>query len=437
MYLVTFLLTVGGGLCKETGFMAVFVSAVYEFLFNSRYACVYRRVAILTTLGVFMLIWRNWYTNGTEVNMSVQDNPVSFETLHSIRRILSYAYIHGKYFLLLFVWPGVTLSYDYSLSAIPIIRSLDDCRNLLSVCVYLCVFGLLHICCVKRIIMGLFSMSIVLIPWLPASNILFPVGTVIGERLLYTSSVGVVLLCSSALRSDSSRLKYFLYFVLFVYYWIRTGFRVLDWSSGDSLFVRDGHSQPFSSKTQFNLGITYMSSKQYDRAIPALIRCAAADPMSALPYWRIGQIEILRGNFKTAESWLMEASTKFSATLMIKDEEIFHDIAVAVFQNKKIERAHFYLGLALEINPNFPKGLNNFGCLLASTDALKSVQYLNKAVSLNPHNYIYLSNLLFMAKYTKSEKIVNSTKKIFNQNFPQVLTSQLKNDCVWEFVPAT
>ncbi len=60
-----------------------------------------------------------------------------------------------------------------------------------------------------------------------------------------------------------------------------------------------------------------------------------SDPLSSLPYFRIGEIEILRGDFASAERWLIEASTKFGASLMVPDEEIFHDLALALFQNGK------------------------------------------------------------------------------------------------------
>jgi Flp pilus assembly protein TadD len=155
--------------------------------------------------------------------------------------------------------------------------------------------------------------------------------------------------------------------------------------------------------------------------------------MSALPYWRIGQIEILRGNFTAAEAWLMEASTKFSATLMIKDEEIFHDIAVAVFQNKKVDRAHFYLSLALEINSRFPKGLNNYGCLLASSDPTKSVGFLKRAVELKPDHPIYIDNLWFMSQYIGDTETATSAKRLRDK---LGLTNSGKRDCVWEFIPA-
>merc|ERR1712093_581826 len=132
---------------------------------------------------------------------------------------------------------------------------------------------------------------------------------------------------------------------------IRTFFRTRVWSSSESLFLHDGHTQLTSSKTQFNLGITHMGRQEWDAAIEALVRCAWADPLSSLPFYRIGQIEILRGRHASAEKFLSAAIDKFGASLMVRDEEVFHDLAVAMFQNGKVEAADTRLRIALQLNP--------------------------------------------------------------------------------------
>jgi Flp pilus assembly protein TadD len=434
-------LTALGGLSKEIGFMAPIVAGLVEVVRSKKIGTF--KFSTLVIVGLSLMVSRHRYTNGTEVNMSVQDNPFSYET-DVKTRWLSYAFLHQKYFqLLVFPWD---LCYDYSLNAIPVLREFSDVRVLFVLAGYGCVFTGIH-WVVRNLSKNsdsifaqniLISVALMVIPFLPAANILFPVGTVIGERLLYTPSIGFIALtaivCEKLVIKRKQLVVSFLA-ILIAFYLVRTGLRVQDWRDGDTLFIADGHRQQASSKTQFNLGITYMSQKHYDKAIAALVRCAAADPMSALPYWRIGQIEVLRGNFTRAEAWLMEASTKFSATLMIKDEEIFHDIAVAVFQNKKIERADFYMTLALEINSKFPKGLNNMGCLVASRDPSRSVAYIRKAVELKPDNGLYLSNLEFMAQYAGDPNSVEFAKSV-RQRFPNTATTS-RRDCVWEFVPAS
>ena len=432
------IMTLLSGLSKETGFTAPMIAALINLVKEKRFFTA--KFFLLFTLAVSLFWWRHRYTNGTEVNMSVQDNPFSYET-EFLHRFYSFGMVHAKYLdLLLF---PTHLCYDYSLTAMPILRSVTDIRILGVLSAYLTV------CLLVKTIVSLYlgnhplgkqlliGFIVAVIPWLPASNILFPVGTVVGERLLYTPSIGFVVMVGSLMdhivRSNKARMIK-LSFIFISLYMARTALRVSDWADGDTLFLRDGHRQQASSKTQFNLGITHMSNKNYDKAVAALIRCAAADPMSALPYWRIGQIEILRGNFTTAEAWLMEASTKFSATLMIKDEEIFHDIAVAVFQNKKIERAYFYLSLALEINPRFPKGLNNYGCLIASKEPKKSTEFIRKAVEMKPDHKLYLSNLLFMSQYAGETAVHEWVRSL-----PDAagIVNDYRKDCVWEFIPAS
>ena len=425
--------TVLAGLSKETGFTAPLIAAGITVV-NQSQRIPLARIGIQAATGIILMAWRHWFTNGTEVNMSVQDNPVSYEQIWLLR-LLSYGFIHAKYFQLL-VFP-LELCYDYSLTAIAIVREVYDVRCLFTLAGYTGIAA-----CMQYSVRAFTSaggknlvicLALMIVPWLPASNILFPVGTVIGERLLYTPSVGFVLFVVAGMSRIKSleRTRIAFAMILVALYAVRTAIRVTDWEDGDTLFIRDGHRQTASSKTQFNLGITHMSNKNYDRAVAALIRCAAADPMSALPYWRIGQIEILRGRFVSAESWLMEASTKFSATLMIRDEEIFHDIAVAVFQNKKWERAHYYLTLALEINKAFPKGLNNYGCLLASRDPSKSIDFLRRAVDLKPGHQLYLDNYAFMAEYSGNVEAQTFSQRLRN-NGPLP-----RRDCVWEFVPAS
>ena len=428
------------GLCKEIGFTAPLIAAGITAIRERRIGS--PKFFLLVSVAIILMIWRHRYTNGTEVNMSVQDNPFSYETSR-VNRWLSFAFVHAKYLQLL-VWP-LELCYDYSLNAIPIVRWIDDVRLLFSLSGYCAIFVGLHYVffhikreC-ERTQKLLICAVLILVPFLPASNIMFPVGTVIGERLLYTPSIGLVMLVCLVMERIYSKAYRIpiqgLMGMMILFYLIRTGIRVSDWQDGDTLFLRDGHRQTASSKTQFNLGITHMSNKDYDRAVAALIRCAAADPMSALPYWRIGQVEILRGNFTTAEAWLMEASTKFSATLMIKDEEIFHDIAVAVFQNKKIDRADFYLSLALEINPRFPKGLNNFGCLIASRDPKRAVEFLRKAVDLKPDHGLYIGNLGFMAQYVGDQNNAQVDEQLRVKYHSEM--KNFRRDCVWEFVPAS
>lgn len=469
------LLITASGLCKETGFMFFFLLIGIEFLdllhawdkaasvCESVHEAVWRRarvrlpLLVASTVLSFMLRYR--HTGGTELNMSPQDNPISFESSRWVR-MLSYSFLHGVYTRLLW-WPQF-LCYDYSMDAIPMLRSATDCRLMLPLAAYVGAAAALtsalrasaHI---RRA--SLVSLAMLVVPFVPASNVFFPVGTVIGERLLYIPSAGFCLAivvclhaghtalsptlpkkrsCQGSPRSLSPQpfalrrqaIGGGLILTMLAVLGVRTFIRVRTWSSGETLFIVDGMRQPTSSKTQFNLGITYMQRQEWDLAVEALVRCAWADPLSSLPFYRIGQIEILRGNFASAERWLSAALDKFGASLMVRDEEVFHDLALAMFQIGKRDAAERRLQIALQLNPDFAKGWNNFGCCMASQSIENALRAVRKAVQLAPENPQYWANLAVLAGHTGDQATAMEAWRQASMLYPGMPEPR---DCAWEF----
>ncbi|CEM22530.1 unnamed protein product [Vitrella brassicaformis CCMP3155] len=422
------------------------------------------RLLIVATLTAFTFVARHRYTGGTTLKMSPQDNPISFEPLFKTRA-LSFAYIHSVYGRLL-VWPFF-LCYDYSKEAIPMVRSFGDMRLLAPLACYLslasaCVWGLVTLLTTRRerhgegraVAMGL---ALLVVPFLPASNVLFHVGTVVGERLLYLPSIGfcVMVPCvvativkrSESMRSSGNgngskgergghRLACLMVLVcgVTVAVWgYRSYLRALTWESGARLNIVDGLRQLRSAKTQFNLGITYMMAQQFDMAREALQRSISADPESVLPYWRLGQMCIFQGNFSDAENWLGEARSKYGGTFVVRDEEVFHDYAVALHHNGKPQEAVENLQLALKLNPNFAKGLNNLACATVQKDIRTALDYVKKAVESSPHQILYWANLHLLARHTGEKHLADMALQSAQQ-LDLGFTAQ--STCVWQFEPA-
>jgi len=499
------MLIVASGLCKETGFtlFAVFLlMEILDILAASgrqqpmRVLCRTRiRVAALVLATVMVFIARYRHTSGTELNMSPQDNPISFEVSRTVR-ILSYAYIQGVYARLL-CWPQF-LCYDYSMDAIPAVRTARDCRLLLPLTAYVGLMVAVTLAMrapLRYRRAGLLSLTLLIVPYLPASNVLFPVGTVVGERLLYIPSAGFCLVicvalhgalarwmsatgvagdgnqfpsidkapcagfatapararrggrvasreplreCAEVLGPQISSRRVLVSIVValmaIAVLAVRTFLRVCVWESSETLFLHDGHTQQTSSKTQFNLGITHMQRQEWDQAVEALVRCAWADPLSSLPFYRIGQIEILRGRFQSAESFLSAAIDKFGASLMVRDEEVFHDLAVAMFQNGKADGAEKRLRIALRLNPDFAKGWNNLACCIAARDLQSATRAVRKAVSLEPGNPQYWANLALLARHTRDPATMSAAWQRASELYPGMPEPQ---DCTWEFAPAS
>ena len=88
------------------------------------------------------------------------------------------------------------------MGTIPLVTSLLDPRNLATVAVFasVTVLGLYGIWGKQRSRkVVVFALSLVVFPYVPASNLFFPVGFVVAERVLYVPSMGICLLVAHGL----------------------------------------------------------------------------------------------------------------------------------------------------------------------------------------------------------------------------------------------
>ena len=155
-------------------------------------------------------LWDAQSRRGTRLTpaFSYVDNPISHgwqqlpseDTLFGppatppLTRVLSAGYI-SAYYLWLLVWP-LTLSPDYSYAAFPLVESYDDPRNVASALAAVSLL-LAGVCAMLGRGGGRVGSTMaylfVVLPLLPACQLFLPVGTVLGERLLYTPSIGYCL----------------------------------------------------------------------------------------------------------------------------------------------------------------------------------------------------------------------------------------------------
>lgn len=431
---ISYMLTIFGGLSKELGFMAFPVFVLMDFLAQRSW----RRMVLTGAVGFALLATRFWYTDGTYLKMSPQDNPISFEE-DNLGRWLSYSLVHGEYMRLLLV--PVFLCYDYSLNTIPLACWLDDMRLLAPLGAYSIFFGLAHFALAKRDARLLLLGGWFLAAFLPMSNIFFPIGTVVGERLLYIPSIPFVLLLvvlvPQTLRGGMNCPgKVFILF-LFCAWFTRAVCRVDDWRTANNLTLVDGARNPNSAKTQYNLAVQFFTKQKYDLAYEAFVRSFETDEQrrDGIAYWRAGQVEILRGNLRNAEKLLVAATSKYGAKLMVREEEIFHDAGIASFHNGHPEMGFYYLSAALQLNRRFPKALNNLGCLYATNrnDLQNGLALVEEAAAIKSRSVIYWGNVWIIAGQLGDMDTANSAKEHVLKIQPSFVPNV---QCVWEFKPA-
>ena len=164
-----------------------------------------------------------------------------------------------------------TLSFDWSMEAVPLVTSLADPRNLASLLLYsgLAALGIIYLsgwrrpnwsttssagprrlsfedpsCSSTGDDVVILSLALLVLPFLPATNLFFYVGFVVAERILYIPSMGACMLVSWGIhvlhsRARSTRSKRLIYLavaLLFLLFSARTWRRNQDWSTEENLY---------------------------------------------------------------------------------------------------------------------------------------------------------------------------------------------------------
>lgn len=267
-------------LWKELGVTVLAVSALYDVCVFHRLtarqvvALLYKRknihlllnIIVLALSGVLLLACRLYWMGNKPPNFSNSDNPAA-DSPSALTRTLTFFYLPAVNFWLL-LCPH-TLSFDWSMDALPLIRGFGDWRNSQTVFFYcgllsLAWFGLLkHKSAKGKDANGkahvytngsngssnghsyhcsheqtnshtnnnlseengakkhyenrtplpttenlvVFALGLMAIPFLPATNLFFYVGFVIAERVLYIPSMGFCLLLAVGVRSLYVRLR--------------------------------------------------------------------------------------------------------------------------------------------------------------------------------------------------------------------------------------
>ena len=448
------------GLCKETGFCFFGLLAGWDILriLKLPQRCFWLRLRTVFVLifGIASCACRVWYTGTTIERMDPHSNPVAIERDLSVR-LLSYALVHGIYGKLL-IWP-VFLCYDYSFDAVPLVRSIWDARMLLSLATYLSFAQVLTVALKifrssgiqKASEVPLLGMAILLLGFLPMSNMLFPVGTMVAERLLYIPSAGLLIAVAGLAQQKFSAgwlaraIATGMAVVILELYAHLTSQRVLEWASPESITFADAARQLRSARVQYNLGCLYVSKERYDEALSAFRLVMEIDPTGndCIPLYRSAQIHFYQSNYETAEQLLAKAVQGRFSPLILNEEEVFHDYALALWFVQKPHDAIANFEKSLAINSTFTKGLNNLGCALGLGAVLgqlpaQALEYgleqMQQAVQLSPSSILYWRNYVALLRFAEEEDVAAAAwEQVLMLDPAGSQSGNPPEDCSWEF----
>ena len=191
------------------------------------------------------------------------------------------------------------LGADWRFGAVPLITSLADLHNLLTILTLaavtvLCIFAIKEN--ERRRKIALVGLALTLFPYLPASNLFFPVGFVVAERVLYLPSMGFCMLVGygawcviQSVRNVALRAAIVLFLVcLLALQAGRTVLRNQDWESNLSLYTSGARFNPDNGVMLTNLGIEHGRLKNYSFAERLYRRSIKVAPTHSRGYGNLG-----------------------------------------------------------------------------------------------------------------------------------------------------
>jgi tetratricopeptide (TPR) repeat protein len=224
------------------------------------------------------------------------DNPAA--GAGTLPRVLTALWVQVRY-LALCVWPR-QLSSDYSFDAIPTVRTLADPRALAGL-VFAAAFVAALVCGFRRSPVVARSALIWSVFMLASSNLLFPAGTLMAERLAYLPSLGFCLLAGHlgaglAARGRAARVAAVgASAVAIALLSTRTWARVPAWKDNLTLATTDVATYPRSAKLQAGAGICLEEAGRDAEAETHLRHAVEIDPTYAQMHYNLGVLLARRG----------------------------------------------------------------------------------------------------------------------------------------------
>jgi tetratricopeptide (TPR) repeat protein len=419
----TALLTSLAMLCKEQGITVIGLCVVHELCLVQklhhlpvrlktlqldwpRLAPLVTRLAALTATAGLLLLLRISMMQGSTLPVFTKfDNPASLAPASS--KYLTYSYLPALNSWLL-LCPS-SLCCDWTMGTVPLVTSLSDPRNMST---------LLLIAVVSHIVVVVLtsatshstrlaiSLSWTVIPFVPASNLFFPVGFVVAERILYIPSMGFCLLVSigfhrlySVSRKHHRLLHHFLVsslLFLLTFHALKTVTRNSDWSDERSIFQSGLKVNTRNAKLFNNVGHA-LESNAPSAALALFHQAVLVQPDDIGAHINIGRTYNALGLFAEAERAYLAAKkllpraspgTSLVARIAPNSLNVFLNLGNLVARNtSRLEEADRLYRQAIAMRSDYVQAYINRGdVLLKMNRSDEALSVYQQALRHDPDN---------------------------------------------------
>jgi protein O-mannosyl-transferase len=345
-------------LAKESAFTAIGLLAVLQWwtaprgtpLFTP--AVLRRRVAELlpyAAVAAAYLALRLTVVGGLGLidTVGAVDNPLAHTDV--LTRLRTATIVLWQYLSVLTV--PARLSADYSFNQIPLALSWSDPRFLAAAALFAALLAG-AVALAPRLPALIVAALFVAIPLALTANLLLPIGTIKGERLLYLPSVGWCLavgtLAALANRRHAGATAIVIVALVGTFA-TRTWLRNDDWRSDTTLFTATLASSPNSAKANYNGGVVLQRVGRLDEAAVYYRRALEILPGYASAAFGIGNVYRLKRLDAGALHWYEQSLRSEPRSV-----ETHTEIALLHLRHGELDAAEAAARSGLEIDPNEP-----------------------------------------------------------------------------------
>lgn len=299
----------------------------------------------------------------------------------------------------LFVWP-VRMSIDYSYRAILPVAGAPDGGALAGIGILLAwISGFAW--SLRRAPGVAFAFALTGLAFAPVANLLFPIGTIMAERLMYLPSAGVCLAAAAGLARLTARLRspgrpagridpaVLGVGVLLAALSARTIVRLQDWRDDYTIFRAALRVAPDSVRALFNYAAACETRGDDGEAAGAYRKAIALWPDFADAHYNLAGIEARR------KRWEM-AVEEYLAALRLEPGNVQYlvNLARSLTALGRGAEARGYLHRAVVLDPGSALAFTNLGAAELSLDNPQAaIEAYEEAARLEPGNADYVRNL--------------------------------------------
>ncbi|XP_067118207.1 protein O-mannosyl-transferase Tmtc3-like [Centruroides vittatus] len=447
-------LSIVGFLCKEQSITVLVVCIIFEFSslkipsikkspnnLSSFHNKLFRMALLFLASG--SIIWIRISLMGSRLpKFNRFDNPASVSKFPD--RQMTYNFLSVLNFGLL-LYP-LNLCCDWSMGTVPLVTSFWDIRNLGTVCLYVGLFAIMKTSLSgmrfkKSLVMGI---AMTVAPYIPSSNLFFPVGFVVAERTLYLPSMGYCILVAvgwNALMEFGFYKTIFRWglWLLILSHVVRTNRRNEDWRTEYTLYDSALKFTQKNAKLYNNMGRVLEGQGKNSEAIHYFKSAIKVESNDVRGYLNLGRILTKLENYEEAEKIYLMAKSHLEHQLNSKQTSVtrshlqvlLHLASLISLNRTRLQEADQLYQRAISIKSDYSDAYFNRGNVLLKMNKTKEAEMMyHKALQLDSENPDIYSNLatVLMLQKRKEEALEYLNKALIIQPDHQ---KALMNSAMW------